>query len=153
MHNQFPLRTSMNRTCLLLLVFIFNFFLLEHKKAKAGCAEFEAKVWTINKSTGSRSKASNGFMYECGNLFMFNSGVKSKEFEAKYWRCISKEGCSGNFKPGYSAMKLNDGKWLPVRGVKQNRNGLREQTFCIQAEGSFTEYCWEQGKSFCWSCL
>ena len=143
----------MNRNCLLLLVFIFNFFLLEHKKAKAGCAEFEAKVWTINKLTGSRSKSSNGFMYECGNVYMFNSGVKSKKFEAKYWSCISKEGCSGNFNPGYRAMKLNDGKWLPVKGVKQNRNGLREQTFCVQQEGSFTEYCWEQGKSFCWSCL
>ena len=143
----------MNRNCLLLLVFIFNFFLLEHKKAKAGCAEFEAKVWTINKLTGSRSEASYGFMYECGNLFMFNSGVKSKGFEAKYWSCISKEGCSGNFNPGYRAMKLNDGKWLPVKGVKQNRNGLREQTFCVQQEGSFTEYCWEQEKSFCWSCL
>ena len=143
----------MNRNCLLLLVFIFNFFLLEHKKAKAGCAEFEAKVWTINKLTGSRTKSSNGFMYECGNVYMFNSGVKSKKFEAKYWSCISKEGCSGNFNPGYRAMKLNDGKWLPVKGVKQNRNGLREQTFCVQQEGSFTEYCWEQGKSFCWSCL
>ena len=143
----------MNRNYLLLLVFIFNFFLLEHKKAKAGCAEFEAKVWTINKLTGSRTKSSNGFMYECGNVYMFNSGAKSKEFEVKYWSCISKEGCSGNFNPGYRAMKLNDGKWLPVKGVKQNRNGLREQTFCVQQEGSFTEYCWEQGKSFCWSCL
>ncbi len=137
----------MTRNFLLLLVFIFNFVLLEHKKAKAGCAEFESKAWTINQFTGSRSKVSSGFMYECGNLFMFNSGVKSKEFEVKYWRCISKDGCSGNFKPGHSAIKLNGGIWLPVKGVKQNRNGLREQTFCVQQEGSLIEYCWEQGKS------
>ena len=145
----------MKRNFLLLLVFTFNFcFLLETKEAKAGCAEFEAKVWTINKSNGSRSAVSNGFMYECANQFTFNSGAESKEFKAKFWSCVSKKGCSGNFKQGYSAMKLNDGKWLPVTEFKQNRsNGSRDQTVCVQQEGSFTEYCWKQGKYFCWTCL
>tara|TARA_B100000965_G_C19206442_1_gene589665 strand:+ start:100 stop:537 length:438 start_codon:yes stop_codon:yes gene_type:complete len=145
----------MRRIFFLLSVFSINFyFLLETKEAKAGCAEFEAKVWTINKLNGSRSKASNGFIYECANQFTFSSGAESTEFKAKYWSCVSKQGCSGNFKQGYSAMKLNDGKWLPVKGFKQNRsNGLRDQTVCVQQEGSFTEYCWKQGKSFCWTCL
>ena len=134
----------------LITLFIFSTSFIFHEDVKAGCSRHKANIWINNLNTGRKTNISDGLMYNCGNIFKFNEGVKNDEISIRYWSCISNEGC-GDFKKGYSAASLNYEDWIPAEiSFSDYSNGLKSHILCIKQNDSVNEYCWRQGEYFQW---